>query len=125
MRFGLDRIIHQAETPPEAATVTANYMIGNCTHDGLGQSFEALNTRVALGKLGATTEVYNGRPDTYSTEGFLASSFTLGVWLDAGKHFPLRYLIELTPPSLRSNVCIWHGTPVLLDADDRAVLMSL
>jgi len=129
-KWGLDRIIHQAENPVEAATVQAQYMIGNLTRDGLGDQFDRLNALVKAGKLGATTEVYNGSPETYDTNGFVASSFTLGVWLDNRVHIPLRGLIATMRGvprlvGLVPGVCIWHGNNTLIDPDDRAVLMSL
>lgn len=123
----LDRRIGQAENPTEAALLTLPYAIGNFTRDGLGNMFEPLMMRVTAGHLNVTTEVYNGHPETYDTNGFPADSFTLGVALDGGHRWPLSYLIDkmknATPPIPTNGVCIWHGAGLALD--DWEVLATL
>ncbi|HEY1309265.1 MAG TPA: hypothetical protein VGF24_37255 [Vicinamibacterales bacterium] len=123
--WGLERLIQQAENPGEAVTVTAKYVIGNMTLGGLGGQFGVLNDRVKQGNLGATAEVYNGRPDTYDSNGFLISSFTLGAVVDGRRIAPLQKLIDLTPVGARTTLCIWDGNVILMDDQDRAALMTI
>lgn len=123
--WGLDRIIHQAENQPEAACLNAAYAIGNFTREGLGPEWEVCKAKVEAGKLAASFEAYDGDPSNDSTQGLPVSSFTLGVWMDAGVHYPLADLLAKIPEGARPGVCIWHGTPTLNDRADRQALMAL
>jgi hypothetical protein len=124
--YGLDRIIHQAENQPEADIVDARYVIGNFTREGIGvNNWAEFKHKVEEGQMACTQEAYDGNPADDSTQGLPISSYTLGVWMDAGKHYALRDLLQKIPPGARSGVCIWHATPTLLDDADRAALMAL
>ncbi len=78
---------------------------------------------IAAHELSASGEVYNGRPDTYSSQGVPVSSLTLGVAMDAGLHYPLDDLLAKTPANLRSTICVWHGSGLL--PEDWAALTNL
>ena len=121
--YGLDRSIHQAETPDQAAAVTASYCIGNFTSEALSVQWARLNTLVLAGKLACTHEVYDGNPADDNTEGLPVSSFTLGVAMDAGVYYPLADLLGRTPAGARPGICVWHGSG--LRDPDWAALASL
>lgn len=124
--YGLDRAICQAENEPEADTVFTPYVIGNFTREAIGAAnWTKFKLAVEAGDMACSHEAYDGNPSDDNTQGLPVSSFTLGVWLDAGKHYPLPGLLAQLPVGARNGVCIWHATPTLLDDTDRAALMAL
>lgn len=114
-RWALGRRIHQAENEPEAKTVAASYVIGNFTVEALGQYWQRFNELVRTGLMACTHEVYDGNPADDSTQGLPVSSFTLGVAMDKGVHYPLADLLAKTPAGARPGICIWHGAGLLPD----------
>lgn len=125
-KYRLDRIIHQAENEPEGNTVDADYVIGNFTREGIGVvNWVRFKTAVEAGKMACSHEAYDGNPQDDNTQGLPVSSFTLGVWMDAGTHYPLPELLAKLPAGTRPGVCIWHANPTLLDDVDRNALFAL
>lgn len=76
---------------------------------------------VGAGDLAVAGEVYNGRPDTYSSQGVPVASFCLGVAMDNNLRYPLDELLAKTPVGARSTYGVWHGAG-LLPADWKAML---
>lgn len=114
-RWGCQRIILQAETEAEfisASIADARHVIGNPNAWTDRQRYIA-KTLAENFQVAYSGEVYDGRPDTYSSQGVPISSFTLGVALDDGVHYPLGDLLAKTPAGARSSVCIWHGSGLL------------
>ena len=122
--WGLDRAILQAETQDEfeSAWPWSHYIIGNPNAWTTVQRDHA-TVLILHNELEVTGEVYNGRPDTYSSQGVPISSLTLGVAMDNGLRYPLTDLLTKTPAGAKNTICVWHGSGLL--PEDWAALQTL
>lgn len=119
--LNLDRCVLQAENGAQYESVPDGFgCFANPNDWTPGQRAEA-GERVLSGRLAVVAEVYNGRPDTYSSQGVPVCSFLLGVQQDEGTpYYPLSDLLSLCPPGARNTFGVWHAAA--LRASDWLVL---
>lgn len=113
--WNLDGAIFQAESEAEFESAMNQHptlVVGNpnaWTADQRAEFTEWKKTHdVAL-----IAEVYNGRPDIYSSQGVPVAAFLLGVAMDDGLHYPLTSLMALTPAPFDRTFGCWHAAGLL------------
>lgn len=73
-----------------------------------------------LGRFALIAECYDGRPDSYSSQGVPVASMCFGVALDGGARVPLADYLRRCPKGFRATYSIWHAAG--LEAADWAIL---
>ena len=120
-----DRCVFQSETADEYTSwPQGRSSVGN-PNAWTSVQREAASISILAGRQALIAEVYNGRPDTYSSQGVPVASLCLGVSMDGGLRYPLADLLERTPAGARSTVSLWHAHGIYSNPEDRAAVATI